>query len=416
MNLLKLTKREYFYLFILTTLIFQDFLSHKVSFFSYYDELLALTLLAFWVCSRAYSHLWVTTRLGFISEISIIAYFCSTLLSSFMYQYQNIKISFAAAFLGIKWFLVFWGTKFLYKKYGFLTGTKNGRNILYISILLFGIIVNFYYVKNIPNWFDPLKYSNLLAPVYLCGVSVMLICVLLMDWRGTKIEWCCLLLQLENLLFSTKAKGYAAVVLALFFLLIVYGKVKRVKLIHILIVGAGLVAVAWDKIYLYYIFAADPTRDYARYRLTVTGFQILKDYFPLGTGWGTWGSYYAYLEYSPVYFIYGLQSHHELGIQNKKYMMDTYLGSVLGESGFIGVVTLAIFIITLLVMIIKVRDRKVYAAGMFSISYLFITFIEETGFANPALIGLAVALGMVIAKCELEKDTARMDLKNGENA
>lgn len=407
MNSLKLTKREYFYLIILIALIFQDFLTYKIPFFSYFDELLALALMAFSVLIRAYSHSWTVTRFDIISALSILIYFCSTSMSSFLHQYQNIKISFTAAFLGIKWFLVFWGTKFLYKKYGFLTGTKNGKNILYLAIILFGIIENIYYTKNVSYLFDPGKYRNSLAPVYLCGVSVMLVCVLLMDWSGTKIEWCCLLLQLENLLFSTKAKGYAAMGLALFFLLIVYGKVKRVKFRHILIVGASLVAVAWDKIYLYYIFAADPTRDYARYRLTATGFQILKDYFPLGTGWGTWGSYYAYLEYSPVYFIYGLQSHHELGIQNKKYMMDTYLGSVLGESGFLGVISLAIFIITLLVMTIKVKDRKVYAAGMFAIAYLLITFIEETGFANPALIGLAVALGMVIAKCELEKDTLR---------
>lgn len=143
--------------------------------------------------------------------------------------------------------------------------------------------------------------------------------------------------------------------------------------------------------------------DYARYRLTATGAQILKDYFPVGTGWGTWGSYYSSVNYSPVYYLYGLDKHHELGAQTQKFMMDSYLASVMGESGFIGLLMIILFMVSLFVVINKLfeKDRRVYAAGLLCLLYLCITFVEETGFANPALIGLAVVMGMIVSKWEM---------------
>lgn len=74
--------------------------------------------------------------------------------------------------------------------------------------------------------------------------------------------------------------------------------------IHEIGVGAVcLIIVAWKKIYYYYFIGASL---FARSVMMQTGVKIANYYFPFGTEWGTFGSYYSEKYYSPVFRIYGL--------------------------------------------------------------------------------------------------------------
>ena len=60
--------------------------------------------------------------------------------------------------------------------------------------------------------------------------------------------------------------------------------------------------ISWDQISFYYLSHDDVARNI----LTSKSMEIAKDYFPLGTGFGTYGSYISGVYYSSLYYKYDL--------------------------------------------------------------------------------------------------------------
>ena len=163
----------------------------------------------------------------------------------------------------------------------------------------------------------------------------------------------------------------------------------------IAIIAIIVTALAREKLYFYFVRGWE--RGYARAALFKTSFRIAKDYFPFGTGWGTFGSYYALTHYSPVYYLYGISDHWELGVQTKLFLNDTYWPVVIAESGWIGSIAIAAVFVVLYLEIRKLykANYKMYAAGLMALLYIGITTVEETGFMQPVLLCLAIILGMI---------------------
>lgn len=75
----------------------------------------------------------------------------------------------------------------------------------------------------------------------------------------------------------------------------------------------------------------------ARVVLYVKSFEMAKDYFPLGTGQGTFGSIPANITKSKVYDDYGMSGVYGLDFDGPiNFRMDTHWASVLGEQGILG--------------------------------------------------------------------------------
>ena len=73
-----------------------------------------------------------------------------------------------------------------------------------------------------------------------------------------------------------------------------------------------------------------------RAKLYQTGERIAKDYFPIGVGFGRFGSYPSRLYYSPVYYEYELNMVYGLSRRYPNFIDDTSWPSVLGETGYAG--------------------------------------------------------------------------------
>lgn len=82
-------------------------------------------------------------------------------------------------------------------------------------------------------------------------------------------------------------------------------------------------------------FLEHPERN-ARLALTVTSFEIAKDYFPLGAGWGQFGGQISRVEYSPLYYKYELYQIRGLEPADTSFVTDTFWPWVLGETGIFG--------------------------------------------------------------------------------
>lgn len=79
------------------------------------------------------------------------------------------------------------------------------------------------------------------------------------------------------------------------------------------------------------------TEETVRMRMYAASFEIAIDYFPFGSGAGTFGSYPSRsLYFSPLYHQYGLSSIYGGGEENSFFLMDTWWPKIFAEGGFFG--------------------------------------------------------------------------------
>lgn len=384
-------------LVMLLLIVTQNFFEQIITWWSFFDECLVVLVCLSALAVRAYNGNWRVSRYYLVFGLFVVVYLLLGTISSIMGGYQSLSISMAGAFLSVKWFLLFLGMQSVYRYWPKIQVGNWDKKVLYIVIIILTITENLYYTGLIDNW--------MLAPIQLCATSVFLIGLLFLKWERKKLDYVGIILLIENLVLSSKAKGYAAAFLAVALLYWIIYKHKKITVFLITLLGIGCVIVAWDKIYFYYILGAN--HNYARSRLFTTGIEIANDYFPIGTGWSTYGSYYAAQNYSPVYFLYGISEHHELGVLTKKFLMDAYWPIVYAESGWIGFGAIGMICLLLFYKVQKLFqiDKRLYAAGFMTFVYMMITTIEETGFAQPALMCLALLMGIVFAEGDERKRT-----------
>jgi hypothetical protein len=125
--------------------------------------------------------------------------------------------------------------------------------------------------------------------------------------------------------------------------------------------------------------------------LYVTAYEIGKDYFPFGSGQGTFGSYPVGKNYSEIYYkygisnVYGLGKADALGKTDSQFIFDTYWSSILGEMGFIAsffFLWLWLFPALGAYKSLKDADPDVRGMAFFLVMSTIVIFIESI--ASPA--------------------------------
>lgn len=123
---------------------------------------------------------------------------------------------------------------------------------------------------------------------------------------------------------------------------------KKLKPYYILVFG--IFAVMLFELYQfllpehYNIYFGEDSDDAIRNIMNVTSVKIADDFFPLGVGWGKFGSATSAQIYSEVYNNYGIEGLWGLNYEtNHSFMQDNQLPMFLGETGYLG--TLLFFFI-----------------------------------------------------------------------
>jgi len=91
----------------------------------------------------------------------------------------------------------------------------------------------------------------------------------------------------------------------------------------------------------------DTESNLPRVLLYGVGWQIASSGFPLGAGFGRFGSYTSVLDYSPLYDQYGLSTVYGFTPDDPRYATDAYWPSVVAETGVLGAAVLLAMILAL---------------------------------------------------------------------
>ncbi len=383
-------KQREIVLFIMYFLVtFQLVIERYLDWFNYFDEWLSVIVFVIGIYAWYVKKKARIPRSFFGPLVILLVYNAFGTISSVIYEYQTVEISIAGWFLSIKWFLLFCGCFLLAisTDYEWFNGTTTFILIICVEtwVLLSILLKN--QVRGFYAW-------------DLCAKGVFLIILLWSNKNSSKrIKFFGTIFIIPLFIVSHTGKGIAIAVMAVMLLLYVEIGGEFLSLGGVLVLGTILIAVARKDIYIYYIWGA--VHGYARAVMLMTGLQIANDYFPLGTGWGSFGSYFAQINYSPVYYLYGVSEHRELGEKVRLFLNDAYLPVLLAETGWIGFICIMLLVFTLFLKIQQLYKYSVniYGGLLLSLIYIGITFVEETGFQQPAIMCLAVYMGLSMGYC-----------------
>ena len=201
--------------------------------------------------------------------------------------------------------------------------------------------------------------------------------------------------------FTLRSKAIASVliVFAIYFSCVKY----KLKIKWLVLIGAVCFAVYFgmSQIEMYFTVGTNVP---IRLKLLQDGINIAQQYFPLGAGFGTFGTTIAYNSRSMFYYQLGYMS----GYYENQPVGDGFWPGIFAESGWIGSLLFVLVIIMMLIDSYKMINEDKYAAWcMLSVlAYAIIASTAETGFFNPATAFMFIVYG--IAASEYGKKSSQI--------
>lgn len=168
-----------------------------------------------------------------------------------------------------------------------------------------------------------------------------------------------------SVVLSLRLKGFLSLAGVAIIIMLAQGAIRRRRNVTVLLIGSLLLiggysverSVIAKQVSIYTSSEASVRAD-----LYSTGKRIADDEFPLGVGFGRFGSYPSRLYYSPVYDQYHLSSIYGLSRLFPDYINDTTWPSVMAETGYVG---LAVYLVGIVVLALAVIRRfRTTAVGM----------------------------------------------------
>lgn len=221
---------------------------------------------------------------------------------------------------------------------------------------------------------------------YLASINnqVIILCIALYKYTGKSKYIYLILLFLVYSILSIQLKTYVGLVIIWIGYAIIYNNrnaILRLFRVGILLVIAFVALMQIPqisrKVEHYNDIYAVNTDGVARTELYNAAFNIANDYFPFGTGQGTFGSIPANMYDSRVYDDYGLEYVWGLSrFDDVNFRMDTHWSSIIGENGFVGTLLYTILFLFPLIIIKKYRNN--YREYYFIITMCYIVTTIES--------------------------------------
>lgn len=213
----------------------------------------------------------------------------------------------------------------------------------------------------------------------------------------TQHDWFMTFLLITPGLLTRKAKFIAAYV---FFFLLAFVIKKKLRinvrtLVYIAIGGAFALYLTWDRFSIY--FFLDDNNGVVRNALYTYGMDILKTWFPFGSGLGSWGTEATKYFYSPLYYVYGINN--MWGGQpgstgTGAFLADTFYPT-LAQFGVVGVVLYFTFILRRWKELLTL-DVSSHKFGLFVVFFILMQNVADAGtMLGPMCLPTLMTLGLI---------------------
>lgn len=138
--------------------------------------------------------------------------------------------------------------------------------------------------------------------------------------------------------------------------------------------------------------------------LYVRSIDVMKDYFPFGSGFGSYGVDASRVYYSPLYYKYGLSNIYGMTEDYNEFIADTYFPAIIAQFGLLG-----IFLFFKFVEFVIKRAGEAYTPYnriLYAIIILIISSILIESVAGPMFVmttGVPILILLAYCLCDIEK-------------
>ncbi|WP_144066496.1 hypothetical protein [Faecalibacterium sp. An192] len=194
---------------------------------------------------------------------------------------------------------------------------------------------------------------------------------------------------------QSRAFAFSLIYVVLYYLIIIK-QIKRrrvfeklteiIKLRYLLVLGF---AVAFLGRYKFVYFFIDGVNT-ARYAFWKYGLKTMAQYFPIGSGFATFGTYQAFINYSFLYTLYGMNEVYGLAEDDGSMAADGYWPAIIAQFGVLGTILMVILLFDLFKYIIRKCGKNPYSmlAGIMVCIISLISSIATSAFFHFTTIGL----------------------------
>lgn len=392
----------YFYFFI-----FEQLLELWIPLFGYSDELVAVAAIPLFVL-KVVKEKGIIHVNGDIWWLFIGFFLCFGFIGNVVYQYQPLlKIAMPDMFLCVKFWLAIYTGKNLFSRLNIPRFAEKIYFHIRLVTWLYAILI---VLDQIFHIFETtvrygIRSTTLFYghPTIFAAKCVLLIGFLLSISPYLKQYVHYFILILFMMCTTLRSKAFGAVLAFGFIYYFVLVRRKKISLKAFLFLIPIILLIAWDQIEYY--FFGNMQSDSARYQLTIKAFSIARDHFPLGSGFGTFASFFSSIQYSPLYYKYQLSSVNGLRKGAAYFVSDSFWPMILGQTGWFGLFFMGSAMVCLFLSIQKSRKNypEYNASCLCMFSYLLISSVAEAAFVHSIAIPIAIWLGALLQQSSKTK-------------
>lgn len=393
--------RNYILIVIILMCVFEDPISLVIPSFKYLDEILAIIALVSFVVNLLLKGGKIKINKKNLLIFVCFVLFCASGIVGFLLNSKQSMIAcLMDLFLNLKFFLCLYLGKNIISKMqkpniGLIQKVSELVTVFLTSLLLFNYLVPVFegqemrFGIQIPKLF--FSHSSVLA-----SIGIFLLALSFAFYSNLKHRKI-IFLQLFIIFASFRYKAMATALVSIFVYIVVIVQKKKLRFYHYLVVFVGVLIIAWDQITIYYMSGLLSN---ARVALASVGIIIANNYFPFGTGFGSYGSYMSKVYYSDVYYQYGLNNVYGLSNSpgSESFISDTFWPMILGQTGYLGIIA---YIIILLVLFSSINkkwkiNKDYYMSSMVLLCALIIDSTSSSAFVGSYAVLYAIWLGVMM--------------------
>lgn len=392
----------FFFYFLFDLMLFQNCLANIIPYFSLIDELVTILLAV--ICILSLFNNKRKTALYDIERLIIllgILFLGIGFLSTEINKIQSNSIVIIKDSLAISKFVICYIS-------GLITSNEINKELLLSKIAKKArIYIDIIFACGIMEIFFGIGMSNNIRfgvrcfkflfrhETYLVSAMVILLVIIIANTDKRKCDKRIIYEALFVLIITFRSKALVLVI-SYFVIKIILKYFDNIKIRHIVIIGVLGILVTYKKIseVLYYGITA------ARPALYIIGFKIANEYFPLGSGLGTFASSLSGEYYSPLYYEYGINT--VLGLRENmySYMGDTFWPNIYAQYGYIGAI---LFLGIIICTYISIKKRYMYdynklLASFVMFSYILIASIAESIFTDGTGTFMFIIMSVYLGK------------------
>ena len=227
--------------------------------------------------------------------------------------------------------------------------------------------------------------------------SVILILTLELQYHKTKKLSVFIFMALIVWISTLRSRAFMYVAIYLFLYFTVIKRQEKIRLsFKNFIIGVGIVILfAMDQFETYFSNTSTARSNLLRY-----GLYTMKRFFPLGSGFATYGTDAAATYYSKLYVEYGFNYVYGLSRDRSMFAHDTYWPAIMAQFGFVGLICMIVLVIIMCSDMLKRSKCNdfVYLSGLFICVTQVSSSIATATFFHFVTVGLFFIVPLMLEK------------------